>query len=92
MEFTEIKNLNYQYFKNHKPIVAGFASDEKNAIAILRFLVEQTYLEDSELDYRNYLLNRNELVTHFSEIKSFTEIVPKDDDEEEETSRNEDTV
>ena len=82
MEFTLLKNLDHPYFHHHKVLVTGFASDEKNAIAILRNLVEQTYSEDKNLGYRSYLQKNNTLVNKISEVTSFVLVEPVEEEDE----------
>ena len=91
MEFTEIKNLNYPYFHHHRPIVAGFASSETNAIAVLRTIVEDTYKSDKDLNYRAHILETSDLVERFSQVISFTIVTPKDDEEDEEEGKEDTT-
>ncbi len=86
-EFTEIKNLDHAYYKNHKPLIAGFASNASNAIAILQHIVEETYDDyvknsKTEFDYRGSILAQNEIVTKFSRVRSLIEISPKKDEDE----------
>ncbi len=86
MEFTEIKNLNYPYFHHHRPIVAGFASSESGAIAILRTIIEDTYKTDTNLNYRDYVLRSGNTVENFSEVISYTIVPPMKEDEEDDFS------
>ena len=76
MEYTEVKNLKPVYFKNHMPLVVGFASTPKTARDIMLNIIEATYKEDDSLDYRKLLESRNAVVDRFNDVTDFV-IVPE---------------
>ena len=82
MEFTLLKNLDHPYFHHHQVLVAGFACDETNAIAILRNLIERTYSEEETLDYKSYLQKNNSMVKKISEVTSFVLVEPVEEEDE----------
>ncbi len=88
MEFTEVKNLNVPYFHHHKPLVIGFASDEKAAKNMLLWIIDDTYRTGNETRYRDYLEKRYDTVNRFKEVKDFIFVRDYIDSEEKDREYN----
>ena len=84
-EYCKIEFLHFKYYDSHEPFVIGFASEEENALAIVKDIVEQTLQSgDEELNYRAFIEKSSEKVDDLSKVRGMFIIDPKAIFEEEE--------
>ena len=77
-EYCKIEFLHFQYYDRHEPFVIGLASDEENALAIVKDIVEQTFQSgDDELDYRAFIERYSDPVDDLSKVRGLFVIDPK---------------
>ena len=77
-EYCKIEFLHFQYYDRHEPFVIGLASDEENALAIVKDIVEQTFQSgDDELDYRAFIERCSDPVDDLSKVRGLFIIDPK---------------
>lgn len=77
-EYCKIEFLHFKYYDRHEPFVIGLASDEENALAIVKDIVEQTFQSgDDELDYRAFIERYSDSVDDLSKVRGLFVIDPK---------------
>ncbi len=77
-EYCKIEFLHFKYYDRHEPFVIGLASDEENALAIVKDIVEQTFQSgDDELDYRAFIERYSDPVDDLAKVRGLFVIDPK---------------